>query len=171
MLIWIINRRAGTSRPPRRTPLIRRRDGQIPKDRALLFVQRRQSLRQIISVNLLVWRILELHLPALWWRRWWRNEKELSGVREIEVFVARLDIGVCAEVYFDYIAHDRFAVEDLLDADCGILVVEGDDNAREGFERRPGVDSGRAVDKVLDCDEVLGTEDIFGSEVGDNESV
>lgn len=87
------------------------------------------------------------------------------------MFVARFDVGVGAEVDLDYIAHDGFTVEDLLDADRGILVVEGDDDAREGFERRPGVDSGRAVDKILDGDEVLGAEDIFGGEVGDNEGV
>jgi len=87
------------------------------------------------------------------------------------VFVARLDVGVGAEVDLDDIAHDGFAVEDLLDADRGILVVEGDNDAREGLERRPGVDRGRAVDQILDGDEVLRAEDVFGRQVGDDQGI
>lgn len=107
----------------------------------------------------------------MWWRRWWRDEEELSGIWKIEVFVARFDVGVCAEVDFDYVAHDGFPVENLLDADGGILIVERDDDTREGFERRPGVDSGRGVDKVFDREEVLRAKDVFRGEIGDDKGV
>lgn len=87
------------------------------------------------------------------------------------MFIARFDIGVCAEVNLDHIAHNSFTVENLLDTNRGILVVEGDDDAREGLEGRPSVNGRRGVDKVLDGEEVLRAEDIFRGEVGNDKGV
>jgi len=122
-------------------------------------------------MHLLVGRILQLHLPSMWWRRWRRNEEQLARVRQIQVLVSGLDVRVCAKVDLHHVAHDSFAIEDLLDADGGVFIVEGDDDAREGLEWCPGVDGGGSVDEVFDCEEVFGTEDIFRGEIGDDECI
>lgn len=59
----------------------------------------------------------------------------------------------------------------LLDADGGVGVEEGDDNASEGLERGPGVDGGGLVDDVAQVGEVGDVEDFGLLEVGDEEGV
>lgn len=71
-----------------------------------------------------------------------------------------------AEIDLDALAHDGFAVEDLADADGGGIVEEGDDDAAEGAQGRPGVDWGGGVDEVFDGLEVVGAEDRGVLEVG-----
>lgn len=51
----------------------------------------------------------------------------------MQVLVDWLDGCRFAEVDADAVAHDGFAVQELTDSDCGIDVVEGGDNAAEGF--------------------------------------
>ena len=83
------------------------------------------------------------------------------------MLVFGLDLSVVAEIDFDALAHDGFAVEDLADSNGGVVVEEGDDYAAEGAERRPGVDWCRGVDEVFDGLEVVGAEDLGVLEVGD----
>jgi hypothetical protein len=83
------------------------------------------------------------------------------------VFVFGLDLSVVAEIDFDALTHDGFAIEDLADADGGVVVEEGDDYATEGAEGRPRVDGGGGVDEVFDGLEVVGAEDLGVLEVGD----
>lgn len=75
-------------------------------------------------------------------RRGWRrgNEEELPCVWQIEVLVFRLDGGWISKVDTHALAHDFFIVEDLLDADCGVVGKEGDDYAPEGLEWCPRMD-------------------------------
>lgn len=87
------------------------------------------------------------------------------------MLVAGLDVGLCAEVDLDDLAHDGFAVEDLLNADGGVGVKEGNDDAGEGLEGCPGVDWGGGIDEVFDGLEVISAEDFFVLEVGDYEGV
>jgi len=96
-------------------------------------VQLCERLGQIIGVDLLVRRVLELHLPAMRRRRGRGDEEELAGVGEGEVLVLRLDRGRLAEVDLDALAHDGLAVEGVADGDRGIVGVEGDDDAAEGL--------------------------------------
>lgn len=45
------------------------------------------------------------------------------------MFISGFNIRVCAKVDLHHVAHDCFAIEELLDADSGVFVVEGDDDA------------------------------------------
>lgn len=87
------------------------------------------------------------------------------------MLVFLLDGGGLAEVDFYDLAHDGFAVKDLLDTDGGVIVEEGDDYAAEGLEGCPGVNGCGGVDEFADCLEVVGPEDFFVLEVGDDECV
>lgn len=94
-------------------------------------VQIRKGLSKILSVHLLVGGALELDFPSVGRRRRGRNEVELAGVGEVEVFVSGLGGRGLAEVDLDGDAHDLLAVEDLADAHGRVLIHEGDDNAAE----------------------------------------
>lgn len=78
---------------------------------------------------------------------------------------------VHAEVDAHAIAHDGFAVEGLPYLDRGVDVEEGDDDALEGFERRPGVDLCMLVYCFAELGECAEVEELWGKEVGDYESV
>lgn len=58
------------------------------------------------------------------------------------MFVFGFDGCRCAEIDFDALAHDSFAIEDLSDSDSGVFRKERDDDAPERFEGREGVDWG-----------------------------
>lgn len=53
------------------------------------------------------------------------------------MFVFGLDVGLVAEVDAYPLAHDLFSVENLADADGGVVVEERDDYPLEGFEGCP----------------------------------
>ena len=79
--------------------------------------------------------------------------------------------GRLAEVDFDALAHYRFAIEDLSDADRGVFVEEGDNDAAEGLERGPGMDGGGGVDELFDGLEIVCAEDFGILQVRDEEGV
>jgi len=83
------------------------------------------------------------------------------------MFVFGLDLRVVAEIDFDALAHDGFAVEDLADSNGRVVVEEGHDYAAEGAQGGPGVDGCGGVDEVFDGLEVVGAEDLGVLEVGD----
>jgi len=75
------------------------------------------------------------------------------------MLVDGLDRRRLAEVDAHPVAEDGFAVEDLPDPDGRVDVVEGDDDAAEGFEWGPRVQRRGLVDQVADGEEVRGVED------------
>jgi len=87
------------------------------------------------------------------------------------MLVLGLDVGWVAEIHLDTLAHYCFAVENLSDTDGRILVEEGNYDATEGLERRPGMDRRRGIDEVFDGLEIVCAEYFGILEVGDQESV
>jgi len=87
------------------------------------------------------------------------------------MLVFGFDVGWLAEIYFDTLPHYCFAIEDLTDPDGGLLIEKGDDDAPEGFQRRPRVDRGRGIDEVFDGLEVVCAEDLGILEIGDQEGI
>lgn len=87
------------------------------------------------------------------------------------MLVASLHGRVLAEVDAETMTHDRLAVPGLTDADGGLVVEEGDDDAAERAEGRPGVDGARLLDELADGLEVVGAEDVEVLEVGEDERV
>jgi hypothetical protein len=77
------------------------------------------------------------------------------------VLVTGIQRGIQAEVDSDAAAHERFAVEILADAYCGIGVEEGRDYPAEGLKWRPSMDCRMFVDELADLDEICGNEDIW----------
>lgn len=136
-----------------------------------LGLQLAQGAGQVLGVHLLVGRVLVAHLPAHGRGRRRRDEEELVALRQVQVAVGGVEVGVLAEVDADAAAEDGLAVEDLADGDGVVDAVEGDDDAAEGLERGEGVDGGVLVDGAGDVLEYGGGEDIEGLEVGDQEGV
>ena len=81
------------------------------------------------------------------------------------MLVRRVHGRVDPKVHADPVAHDCLAVERLPDGDGVGGVEEGDDDALEGFEGRPGVDFGVRVDCLPDFCEDGGLEDLGCEEV------
>ena len=81
------------------------------------------------------------------------------------MLVARVHGRVDAEVHADAVAHYCLAVERLPDGDGVGYVEEGDDDALEGLEGRPGVHFGMGVDCLPDFCESGGLEDLRCEEV------
>jgi len=170
MIARVIDHRGATTAfPALALAITDRRGGEVRVIWPMM--QFRQCLGQIIGMDLLVRCIFELHLPAVWWRRGWGDKEQLPGVRESQVLVFDLDGGRLAEVDLHALAHDGLAVEDLADADRGVIIVEGDDDSAEGFQGRPGVDGSGGVDEVFDGLEVVGAEDLEVVQVCDDEGI
>jgi len=87
------------------------------------------------------------------------------------MLVLGLDVGWVTEIHLDTLPHYCFAVEDLSDPDSGVLVKEGDYDATEGLQRRPGVDRRRGVDEVFDGLEIVCAENLGILEIGDEEGI
>jgi len=93
------------------------------------------------------------------------DEEQLVALGRLQVLVDGLDGRRLAEVDAHAVAHEVFAVELVLDEDGGVGGVEGDDDAAEGAEGRPGVDGGLGVDEVADCEEAGWVENAWFLEV------
>lgn len=110
-------------------------------------------------------RVLVAHLPAHGRTRRRTDEEELVALGQWKVLIAGVHGRVDAEVDADAVAHQGLAVEGLADGDGVGRVEEGDDDALEGFERRPCVDFGVGVDGLADFCQGGGLEDLRCEEV------
>ena len=119
----------------------------------------------------LVRSVFETDLPAV--RGAWRrgNEKELPGVRQGEMLITRADGCVLTEVDANSLAKNSLAIPDGANANSGLLVKEGHDDATERFQRGEGVDEGGGGDEVADLSEVVWGEDVDVVEIGKEKSV
>lgn len=102
-----------------------------------------ERLSEILSVDELVWCILEAHLPAVRWRWGRRDEEELSSVRKGEMLVLGFHGCRLTEIDLQTLAHDSLAIPHLPDINGSLFIVEGDQDATERLERRPSVNEGR----------------------------
>lgn len=110
MLARVVDRGTGTASRADDSALLSITDRTGREISPGLSMQLCQGLREILCVNELVGRVLELHLPAVGRRWWWRDEEELASVGEVEVLVFDFDGCWCAEVDFYALAHDGFTV-------------------------------------------------------------
>jgi len=152
----------------------RRRDGRragIEGDGIVMVAQLSQGVGQVLGVHLRIGRILELHLPPVRRARRRADEKELAGVGQGQAVRRGRDGRMLAKVDAAAVAHDGLAVPHAAHSDGGVLVEKRNDDAAEGFERRPGVDRGYLLDEVADLLEVVGAEDVEVLEVGEDERV
>ena len=69
------------------------------------------------------------------------------------------DRGRFAEVDAHALAHDSFPIQDFSNTNGGIDVVKGDDDAKEGLQRRPGMDWRQLIDQIANGEQVIGPED------------
>jgi hypothetical protein len=76
------------------------------------------------------------------------------------VLVAGVQRGIHAKVHSHPAAHDLLPVDLLTDSDGGVDIEEGNYNAAEGFEGRPGVDRAVSVYRLADLDQVCLLEDL-----------
>jgi hypothetical protein len=116
---------SGVKRSHRRVLVLVHRSGAV--------VQLSKRISKVLSVDQLVGRIFETHLPAVGRARWGRNEEELAGVRKSEMLVSLVDWSRHAKVDTALLAHDSLVIPDLADGDGGLLVKERDDDAAEGL--------------------------------------
>lgn len=101
-----------------------------------------ECLGKVIGVYHLIGRILETHLPSLRGRRRRRDEKELAGVRQLEVVLLLFDWCRGAKVDSASLTQNRLTIPDLAHCYCGLLIEERDNYAPEGFQRSPRVNGG-----------------------------
>lgn len=94
-------------------------------------VQLSKRISEILSVDQLVGRILEAHLPAMGRTRWRRDEEELASIRKSKVLIALIDGCRHAKVDSALLTHDCLVIPYLANGDSSLLVKEGDDNATE----------------------------------------
>jgi hypothetical protein len=134
-------------------------------------VQLSKRISEILSVDQLVGRILEAHLPAMGRARWWRDEEELASIRKSKVLIALVDRCRHAKVDTALLTHDSLVIPYLANGDSSLLVEEGDNDTAEGFQRRESVNGCGVGDEIADDLEVLGEEDGRVGEVGEEEGV
>lgn len=121
-----------------------------------------ERLGEILGVHHGVGGILHALLPVVGRARGRADEEELAGVGQGQVLVGGgyVDGGGLAKVDAAALAEDGLTVPDGADGDGGLLVEEGDDDAAERLEWRPGEDGCRLADEIADGLEVVGGEDV-----------
>jgi len=142
----------------------------------LVLLQFGERLGQIIGMHHLVRRLLAALLPAVRRARRRRDKEELTGVGQRQVCVgARRGAHGCglSEVDAAAVAQDRGAVPLGTHADRGVFVLEGDDDAGEGFQRREGVDldGGILAELVAEFLQIVRLEDLGVHEVRKNKGI
>jgi len=111
--IWLVDEsRAATSSAKVGHAAIGRSDGRVVGGDGTV-VQLGESLGKVISMNLLVGRILEAHLPTVGRAGRGRDEEQLASVGQLQMFWLGLDGRVVAKVELDALTHDSFAVPHL----------------------------------------------------------
>ena len=163
MVVWVIHDQ-GAARPPPGdgAGIPGLGDGAVRLRPGVEFCE---CLGEVLRVDERVGRVLVAHFPAHGRRRRRADEEELIALGQREVLVRGVHGRVDAEVDADAVAHERLAVERLPDGDGVLLGEEGDDQALEGFQRRPGVDFGVGVDGLAQLGEGGGVEDLGGEQV------
>lgn len=96
-----------------------------------------ERVGQVLGVDLLVGRVLQLHLPAVGRRGRGADEEKLAGVGQLEVAVVVQQVEGCGlpEVDATPLAHDGLAVPYRPYPDSGLLVEEGYYDPAEGLQR------------------------------------
>lgn len=118
-------------------------------------------------MNLGIGGVFEAHLPAVRRARWWRDEEELSCVRQCQMGIACLDRCRLAKVHLQAFAHDSLTIPHGAYSDGSFGVIEGNDDAAKRLERRKSVDGCGMCNEVADGLQVLWEENIDVVKVGE----
>jgi hypothetical protein len=112
------------------------------------------------------------HLPSYRWTRGWTDKEQSSCIWPFEIFFLLAYRRRLTEVNSrTRLTKNRGAIKVLADADSGLGVVKGADDATERFEGCKGVQGGDGVDVLADGGKRSRVKNVDVLKLSDEESV